>query len=100
MRQGTTPTHTFQLPFEVQNADKLLITYAQRDEVVLQKTREDCTVDGKTVETTLTQEETFQFDPKGAVQIQLRILTEAGDALVSEIMTVSVQRCLDGEVMR
>lgn len=100
MRQGTTPTHTFQLPFEVQNADKLLITYAQRDEVVLQKNREDCTVDGKTVKTSLTQEETFQFDPKGSVQIQLRILTQAGDALVSDIMTVSVQRCLDGEVMR
>ena len=99
MRQGTTPTHTFMMPFETSNISKVQIVYAQDDEEVLRKETDECNFDGRNVSVTLTQEETFLFDIKKNVQIQIRVLTEAADALASNIMSLSVHRCLDDGVL-
>ena len=100
MIRGTTPTHTFTIPFEVSEIKTVKITYAQDDVVVCEKTMSDCELTGTTISTVLTQEDTFKFDHTKDVQIQLRILTISGQALASIVEKVGVSRCLDDEVLQ
>lgn len=73
MFRGTTPTHTFSLSFDANQITKLNIAYAQNNNIVLEKTLEDCTVDGNNLIVRLNEEDTLAFKTKGNVQIQLRV---------------------------
>lgn len=100
MIRGTTPTHTFNIPFDTSAITALRIIYSQGDEQILVKELPDCTVDGNTISVKLTQEDTFKFDcHKNTVQIQLRVLTAGNDALASDPVSVPVFKCLDSEVL-
>lgn len=99
MRRGTTPTHTFTLPFDTGLLKCVRVIYAQMNQVVLVKTGEDLTLEGNTVRTALSQEETLSFSCNKPVEIQVRILTLAGDAQNSDIIKVPVARCLENEVI-
>jgi len=99
MIKGTTPTHIFELPFDTGNLAEVLIVYAQKGEEVLRKVTEDVTFDGCKISLKLTQEETFLFDERKSVQIQVRALTNDGDALASQISVVRVEQCLCEEVI-
>lgn len=99
MRRLTTPTHRFTLQMGVETIDKIQITYAQGGVIVLQKSGENITMDGKSAVIRLTQEETKKFTADKEVEIQVRVLTIAGDALASEIIKVDVKRVLDEEVL-
>ena len=100
MRRGTTPTHTFTLPFPVDIVANALIVYAQGDNEILRKTVEHCHMDGNTLSVNLTQEETLLFHCNKKVQIQVRVLTTDGKALASNIITTDVIKCLSDEVLR
>ena len=110
--RATTPLHTFTFevdPFETYK--RILISYAQDGKVVLNKTEADlffeppdetaCGMTRWTASLRLTQEETnlFSADNKKPVTIQLRALTNADEAIASEMITVSVQDVLDDEVL-
>ena len=97
---GTTPTHTFTIPFSVADIKNVRIAYAQGDEVKLVKEISDCQLEGNTVVVKLTQEDTLSFDPKKRVEVQMKVLTHGDDTLVSTIKSVSVGRCLDEEVIK
>ena len=97
MKRGTTPTHTFTLPFDVSVIEKARVLYSQGEELKLTKT--DCVLDGNTLTVKLTQEDTFKLDCGKFVDIQLRVLTPGGDALNSDIIRVAVDRCLENEVL-
>lgn len=97
--RGTTPIHKFTLPIDTALLCKIKIIYAQDDNELLTKRDCDCTCDGRTITVKLTQEETFLFDCKKSVQIQLRAKTHDGDAVKSKIKLVSVGKCLDNEVI-
>lgn len=99
MRRGSTPTHTFKIPFDTSLLAQARIVYAQLCNVVLVKTGEDLVMEGNTIKTRLTQEETLAFNCSHPVEIQLRVLTQAGDVQNSDIVKVSVKRCLESEVM-
>lgn len=99
MIRGTTPTHTFNLPFEVGMIKECRVLYAQDDVVLVTKNTSDCILEGTTVKTTLTQNDTFKFDSDKAVQIQIRILTVNDVALASIINKVGIAKCLEDEVM-
>jgi len=99
MRQGTTPTHEFALPFDVSAIAEVMIIYAQNDVQLFTKETADCTLEGRTVSVTLTQAETFMFEQHNNVQIQLRVLTTAGEAFASDVYSASVGRCLNEEVI-
>lgn len=79
--QGTTPTHSFTLPFDSADIRTARFVYSQRGELKLVKDMEDITMEGYEVSTTLTQEDTFEFDPNTKVELVLRVLTIAGEAL-------------------
>ena len=57
------------------------------------------TVEAGVVTVQLTQEDTLAFQNKGAVQIQIRLRTAAGDALASDIIKVDVGRVLKDGVI-
>ena len=100
MKQGTTPTHTFLLPFETSNIKALEITYAQQDTVILKKNLDACVLDGKVVTIELSQEDTFLFDTTTAVQMQLRVLTTTDQAYATEIYIGKVAKSLSKEVLK
>lgn len=99
MIRGTTPTHIFKLPFATDVLEEIMILYVQNGEEILQKNIADVTLGTDTISLTLTQEETFLFDHKKNVQIQLRVKTTAGNVLASSIMVVRVEECLSEEVL-
>lgn len=99
MRRGTTPLHTFTLPIAASSIAKLRVTYAQQGNIVAEKTEADATLEDNIVQVTLTQEETLKFRDTRDVEIQLKVLTTGGDALVSEIWRVDAKKCLNNEVL-
>ena len=94
---GTTPTHTFSLPFDTGIIAKIRVTYAQNGRVILEKKDKQCVLDGNTVSLKLTQEDTFLFEYGKNVEIQMCILTMGGDVLASNIRVISIDKCLDNE---
>ena len=100
MIRGTTPTHNFDLSIDTDIIDKIRIIYAQNDKVLFVKERADCKFDGSTVTVKLTQEETLLFDWTKSVQIQIRVLTAAGDAMATTVESVSIEKCLESEVLQ
>lgn len=99
MIRGTTPTHTFNIPFEAGMIKECRIIYAQDNEVIVKKDNSKCILEGTTIKVTLTQEDTFKFDNLKPVQIQLRILTKSGEVFASIVENVGVSKCLDNEVL-
>lgn len=98
MIKGTTPTHVFTIPFDTSSINKVRVIYAQNEEILFVKETEDCVVKDNTIEVTLTQTNTLLFDHKKPAEIQLRILTKAGDALASVVERVGVGKLLENEV--
>lgn len=104
MYRVTTPTHTFKLPIETNTCSEILVSYKQTD-VCLDKHYENgtlpsgMTLDGKNVIIILTQEETKQF-AEGRVKVQIRVLTNAGAVMASQIFTLSVADVINEEVLQ
>lgn len=108
--RGTTPYHSFVLPLTAEQISAVYITYLQNNQVILDKSIEDVTIEDivdefdnttMTEESTseqtpssqitlhLTQEDTlkFHFYPaaeKNIAVIQLRIVTNDGEAYASK----------------
>jgi hypothetical protein len=100
MIKGTTPQHTFSLPFGTEMIKTVEITYAQNGEVIMTKNNDDCNFDGNTVSVKLTQEDTFKFAEGACVGIQIRVLTERDDVLASRVMRVHCDECLSKDVLQ
>lgn len=99
MIRATTPTHKFTLPFNyTQYVKKILITYSQKGNIVLEKNENDVQIDGNIVSYKLTQEETKLFS-NGDVRVQVRVLTIDNDALASKEQTVHIDNVLNDEVL-
>ena len=99
MIQGTTPIHTFNIPFSTDIVKNVRITYAQNGNVLLTKELVDCDVEGRSISCRLTQNDTFAFDHAFPVDIQLRVLTIDDDAFATRLYRVSIEEVQDGEVL-
>lgn len=99
MRRGTTPTHTFTLPFEASLVAKLRVIYAQRDIVKIVKKECHAEFDGNTIRVKLSQNDTLRLSCSLKTEIQVKVLTHTGESFVSEIITVKTERCLIDEVL-
>lgn len=98
MRLGTTPTHTFDVPFPVDTIRDLRIVYAQAGSEVLVKEKYDCEMEGHQITVKLTQEDTFLFNPNLYVEAQIRVLTIEGEVMASDIVRINPYRVLGEEV--
>jgi hypothetical protein len=99
MIRGTTPTHIFTLPFDVSVVGEVEVTYSQNDAMVLQKKTEDCVLEKNTISLKLSQEDTFKFDGKRHVVVQVRILTVDDNVMASQIEMIPIGECLSDEVI-
>lgn len=99
MRRGTTPEHTFTLPFDTSIIASVRIIYEQNDEEKIIKTKDDCTFAGDVIKVKLTQEDTLTFTCNSTIKIQVRILTTDGEAITSDIIKTFVYECIDNEVI-
>jgi hypothetical protein len=99
MIRGTTPQLVFNLPFDVSSIKTVWVTFSQYNREVFTIETENLTMDGMTVSVELTQAQTLELSQNDSVEIQLRILTNNGDALASNIMKASAGKILkDGEI--
>lgn len=104
MIRGTTPTHTFTIPFDIPEGSKVRVVYTQNDKIIVERTAKECEIDVNTITVTLTSDETLQFDCRKyrcngelktlPVEIQVGIETPAGNKLWSNIINTTVGRCL------
>lgn len=99
MIRGTTPQHTFLMPFNTDLIKVIHIIYMQNDVTVLKKTNSDITLSGSNASVKLTQEDTLMFSSDSFVDIQIRVLTNGNDALASNIITIRCERLLSDEVL-
>ena len=105
MRRGTTPTITFNLPFDTEIIKDLRITFAQEvsffneQNTVIDKSLSDCTLDGSQIILALTQEDTLKLDSGKGVTFQVKILTTDGQVIASKPRSVAVGLILNGEVL-
>ena len=99
MFRATTPTHTFDLGTDCSALEKIVVTYQQNGETVLEKEKDDLTLNGNIASVTLTQEEANKFLAYSKVFIQVRIKTTDGSVIASEIMEMKVADVLNAEVI-
>ena len=100
MRRGTTPTITFNLPFDTAGVIKdLRITFAQDSGSVIEKKLADCELDGTSIYLDLTQEDTLKLTHNKAVKIQVKILTIDGQVMASIPRSISCGEILNTEVL-
>lgn len=100
MWRGTTPTHVFTLPDEFADTafETVFVTYSQNGSAVLEKTASDLTREENRLTLSLSQEDTLRFS-EGAVKIQLRVKTAAGQALASSIISITASELLKDGVI-
>lgn len=100
MRCGTTPTHIFTIPPDINMStiSKAQVIYSQNNKQILCKYIQQFS-DDNIIKIELTQEETFLFNYKLRAEIQVRLLTKDDKSLLSDIITISVEKCLSNEVL-
>ena len=102
MIRGTTPSLTFNLPFNTTLVQSAEISIQYTDEykkVLIVKELEDCELGETSISTRLTQEETLQIPATTDAKVQIRVLTTDGLALASDIFTVKVKKLLNEGVI-
>ena len=79
---------------------ELLITYSQDDKIVLEKRKNDVTIDANTIKFNLTQEESNLF--KGGILgvAQIRFLLEDGTCKSTDKIYFEVYDVLNDEVLK
>ncbi|MBR5835593.1 MAG: hypothetical protein IKY66_05450 [Bacteroidales bacterium] len=97
MIRGTTPTHSFTLPINVDTIDEIHIIYSQNGRVKVRKTKKDCAMWDNKVELKLSQNETLNFT-HAPVQMQVRIMRQ-DTVMASKVFTLNCGKCLENEVM-
>lgn len=99
MIRGTTPTLEFTIPFDTGQLAEAYVTLAQREEVVIDKSLDECTCNGNKLTVKLTQEETLKLRDESLTEIQIRARTLSGDAVASNIIRESTERILKDGVI-
>lgn len=101
MRRGTTPAIKVRLKgIELSTLQSLYLTFEQGN-IELTKNLDDVTIDASdnSLSVTLSQQETLGFND-GDVKVQIRAMTVDGDAIASNIKTVSLGHILKEGVIQ
>lgn len=111
MIRATTPKQVFTFEMDPSDFEKILITYAQGDQIILEKGKDDLQIEpvenafgkimGYAAWFRMTQEEANSFlpGPGKQVSVQVRAKTYSGEVLASDKKTFSVQDVLNDEVL-
>ena len=97
MRQGSTPTNTFEVNIDLTGAT-VFVNYEQQGKMVIEKTGNALTISPDKIVLQLSQKETLSLKP-GDVLIQIRYVFPNGAADASNIIRATVERIIkDGEI--
>ncbi len=99
MIRGTTPTLEFTIPFDTELLAEAYVTLAQNREVIIDKKLSDCECSGNVITVKLTQEDTLKLQCNCLAEVQIRARTIDGNAVASDIETVSPDRILKDGVI-
>jgi hypothetical protein len=110
IKQGTTPTHTFTLPddLDISAIKRARMIYSQFGQVVVEKDSISETspvrITDRDATATLTQEETFSFIAGEVIELILRILVDDGSpdgvSLVTDYVYFRCVGIADREVLK
>lgn len=98
MIQGTTPTHTFNLPFTVDNVKDVMIAYIQNRAVVFEKKKSDCVFTDNKIQVDLTQEDTFSLSHLSNVTIEFMSLTSNNKVIGKKFKNIKVEETINKAV--
>lgn len=102
MIQGTTPTLRFNLPFDISVVKKaeIVLEYVDANKKVqIVKELKDCITGEKYIAAKLTQEDTLKLPAPSMALVQLRVLTNDGNALATDVQKVFIKSLLKGDVI-
>ena len=95
--RGTTPIHTFYLPFSAEDIAKAKVVYKVDDQILVKKNTSDCKMESNSISVTLTREETVKFPDNTIVKAQLEVETKAGESLKTDVYKLWSSELLDEE---
>lgn len=111
MYRATTPKQIFIFEVDPSEFTRILITYSQNGQIILEKEKDDLTFEevtnafndiiGYSAWFRMSQEETKKFSaaPGKLVTVQVRVLTSSNEALASDKKTFTMQDVLNDEVL-
>lgn len=98
IRRGTTPVITFSIPVSAEDVTWAEAIFCQGFAVVITKTMDECTLDGKTLTVSLMQEETLRLDAMKSGYVMVTVRTE-DMRLRSQRVIFTAQESLKDEVI-
>lgn len=100
IRRGTTPTLTITIDdVDFSSMKDFTITISQNGEKKIVKHKNEATINGDTISCTLSQQDTLNLMTGTRASIQVKMETESGEVIGTEIVKTSVDPILDEEVM-
>ena len=81
------------------SAKEIVVTYEQKGKEIIEKRKNDLTIENNIIWFRLTQEETLSLKSNSDIEVQIRILTADNQAPASAIFTLPVERILNEEVL-
>lgn len=100
MYRGVTPTFTFTFPegFHPADATKIIVTFSNYRQTILELTESDINIVDDTIEVTLTQNQTLSF-PDGPVRVQINFAYSNDSRVATQISVINWDRNLHCEVI-
>lgn len=99
MRRGTTPIIRIEFDFETSTIEEAIVTFKQKNEVILEKKLENCTCEEKALKLQLTQEETLSFKIGTPLLMQVKAKLTAGDVIATDPYSFIVEEVYNEEVI-
>ena len=110
MVRGETNTDTFIIETAIRDPKAVQVTYRQGNYVIIQKQLEDLDYEilydedldeeyATQIVCKLSQEETFKFWANDYALVQVRIITDDDESLVSNIKKIKIEECLDCNIL-
>ena len=96
---GCTPIHYFDCPYAAGEIAVLNIAYSYGGDIVLEKSKKDCTIADGRISAKLTQEDTLKFPERAKIAVQVRIRLTSGDAVKSDVMYATTDELLKDGVI-
>ena len=82
--RGTTPMHSFELPYPKTTIKDIRIIYGQSGRQLFVKTINDCIFEDNSVLVSLSQEDTFLFVSNKRVNIEIKLIMTDGTIIGTE----------------
>lgn len=108
MYKCTTPTHEFIMSINPADWESFVVSYSQRDTIVLEKTEsdphsiefiEESDSEYYVLSFKLTQEETKLFSSKDKAYVQIRCKYNNGDVLASEKIMFEIKDVINSKIL-